>query len=485
MSINMNEFDNDEREIRAAFSLIRVNPNKLAVQVKSQMRTEAATRTPRMKRSITLVAAIIAAVALSTTAFAFAFGGFDWFLDRVDPAFGDIVEPMMVYSEDQGIQMTVLGAQKFDTMAIFYISLQDVTGENRLTDSAGLMHGFQVIADEDESDIGAGLITRGMSSSSGLLYFDEATNTAFFEIQVTMDTAMPDALTLSTGMITFEVDRFEDVVIPLSLANIGEVPTITGLSLEYVSANRREVEETVSSHELLTPGRLAALPDYTDDNWISNIGVVDGQLRVQTLQEITGEMGFGGGGVNIALMRPDGEVFHADSILWSQVDSTFTPVNFMTYWETHDRTPPYHLSEFIFDVDLDNLAEYTVVFTGLIIHGAIGDWQIELDMADTINQIVTISEEIQIDYDLHVEFITLTPLGLQMMGSFTSDDDESFVHTVGIAHIEIDGELVLIEGSSGWFDGSGRFSMTWRTGSPIDVAAVTAIIIDGVRIETP
>ncbi|MCL2437240.1 MAG: hypothetical protein FWD00_04290, partial [Clostridiales bacterium] len=143
MNINLDKFDHEEREIYNGFSNIKVDTERLMMRIKEQMPTEDQSSKRRLekkmhiKKMIPLVAAMVTILTLSTTAFA-ALVGFDWFVERIDPPFAEVVEPVMMYSEDQGIRMTVLGAQTFDNMAIVYLSLQDVSGEDRLTESVNV-----------------------------------------------------------------------------------------------------------------------------------------------------------------------------------------------------------------------------------------------------------------------------------------------------------------------------------------------------------
>jgi len=129
----------------------------------------------RLKQLVTVV--VVAVLLLvSTTAMA-AIGGFEWFTQRVNPRFGEVAEPIMLYAEDEGIRITLLGAQKFDYKAVFYLSISDVTGENRLTD----MH-FVVL---DIDDIDASI----RMHRSNNLYFDEYSNTVYQEIIITVGRA--------------------------------------------------------------------------------------------------------------------------------------------------------------------------------------------------------------------------------------------------------------------------------------------------------
>jgi hypothetical protein len=108
------------------------------------MRKFPALRQRRVRWSMSAVAAIALSVMLVVTAAAATLGGFDWFIKKFNPSFGEIVEPVEAYCEDQGIRMEVIGAQKYDNMAVVYLSLQDVSGQNRLTEQTDFQDGFTV-----------------------------------------------------------------------------------------------------------------------------------------------------------------------------------------------------------------------------------------------------------------------------------------------------------------------------------------------------
>jgi len=444
---------------------------KVRVNCHRQAATLSARRAVRAKRLIPVALSIFILFAVSTTVFA-ALGGFDWFMQRFNPTFAEVVEPVMAYSEEQGIRMTVIGVAQFENMAVVYLSLQDITGANRLTASLDFRDGFGINMEESDADV------RGFSTRRNLLYFDEATNTAYLEIQISADTAISDPLSLGTSLIAFEVVDFEYIPINISLAELGVVETMPIIPREHIAgiSSAWGLDGIVEPNEVLLPGRFADMPTNAETHWISNIGVIDGQLRVQLMRTMEE---FGAGGGFLGLISPTGEPIYATFATHLWADQSFAPVNLSQYVETHGWRTPYHIDEFVFDVDIDSLANYNLVFTGSVTRGVEGNWRVVAYTADTANQVIAITNDVWTQGNLY-EFITLTPIGLQAMGSFTAYREP----TPDVIYIETAGGLVELRGAGGSF-GSGRFNVSWQADSPLDTSAVTAIIINELRIEIP
>jgi hypothetical protein len=142
----MEKFNRDEKHIHELFSQITVDSSKLADQVKSRLHEGSVDMPARRRKRWTrsAIAAIVMSFVLVASATAASLGNFDWFIERFNPDFGNIVEPVEIYSEDEGIRMEVIGAQKYDNRAIIYLSLQDRTGQNRLTEQTDFRDGFNV-----------------------------------------------------------------------------------------------------------------------------------------------------------------------------------------------------------------------------------------------------------------------------------------------------------------------------------------------------
>ena len=131
-------------------------------------------KTMKKKRSRVYAASIVAMLffaALSFTVYA-ATGGLEIFLTRFNPNFGEFaiapLEP--AYAIDQDIRIEVVGAQQIGSAVLMYITMQDISGENRLS-----RYNFPDIEFYIDGHVMSG------SSRTQMLNFDESTNTAYFE----------------------------------------------------------------------------------------------------------------------------------------------------------------------------------------------------------------------------------------------------------------------------------------------------------------
>ena len=496
MNTDLNTFDSQERLIKSSLSRIAVDTSNITANVLEAVSEQKQRSTRRVRRGLTLVAAIVAVMAITTTALA-ATGGFDWIMQRINPTFSEVIEPVMIYTEDQGIRMTVIGAQTFDNRAVVYISLQDVSGENRIARHGGIGMGlfFHDAIDEvypsdifyEDSAIMAPLFVGG--TSVRMIYFDEAANTAYFELAMTVtDGSISNSLIINNTCVEFDRVFIDAEPAGISLANL-EAPNILDATLGYyVNSSRGWDEHSLfgSTIEMLEPGRFAELPNYTDNHWVSNIGVIDGNLHVQTIGHSDGSR-FGGSGVSFELLRADGEVIHFSDMIFATADENFNLTSTSGIFDGNGKM--LHVTEFIFDVDVENLSDYTLVFYGSISSGIEGDWTIQVDTSDTSTQIITIIEEHYVTGHT-VEFITVNPIGIQVRGSFpaywTMD-----AHELLTAYIETTDGIVELRQSGGFYSEAreapeatgGVFTINFDAESLIYVESVTAVVINGVRIE--
>ena len=103
-------------------------------------------------------------------------------------------------------------------MAVVYLSLQDVSGQNRLTEQTDFQDGFSVKMStqaQEEAKRQKGKIDSEIVSSFScgqkMLYFDEETNTIYYEFNITADADSPlsDPLELGSFRIYFDKREYE------------------------------------------------------------------------------------------------------------------------------------------------------------------------------------------------------------------------------------------------------------------------------------
>lgn len=129
----MSKLNKDEQTIHDALSQINVDSTGIAEGVKSRLKEKHRSSKGHPTRRTMILAVAISAMLIVTVSAA-TLGKFDWFMEKFNPNFSEIVTPIEVVSEDKGIRMEVIGAQKYENKAVVYLSLQDVSGQNRLTE---------------------------------------------------------------------------------------------------------------------------------------------------------------------------------------------------------------------------------------------------------------------------------------------------------------------------------------------------------------
>ncbi len=117
-----------------------------------------------------------------------------------------------------------------------------------------------------------------------MLYFDEATNTAYYEFNITtdIDTSLADPLELGSSRIYFDIIKCEEEPINIPLISIKDIDTVL-INDSQIWGGGGEPDNIWSGRDtkVLSPGNYASMPHGNKDQWISNIGIIDGKLHVQ------------------------------------------------------------------------------------------------------------------------------------------------------------------------------------------------------------
>lgn len=474
----MSKFDNDEKRIYEMLSKITVDSSKLTEQVKSRLHEESANRPVKRHRRWTrsVVAAVSMSILLVAGTAAAALGSFDWFIEKFNPSFGEIVEPIEAHSEDQGIRMEVIGAQKYDNKAIVYLSLQDITGQNRLTEKTDFRDGFSVKGSPQKKEAIAGgdeILSSSLAWTPKVISFNEETNTIYYEFNITSDTPLQDPLELGSFLIYFDGKTYTDEPISIDLTGIEDGETIP-IEEAQIWGGSNVPDDLSSFTKALTPGDYAAMPHDEKDQWVSNIGMIDGKLHVQIGNIFNQE--FGSSDAMLSLKDPDGHVISHDYSLVFLSDKE----NHLLDLENNDYADAiYKYQEFVFPLKLEDLSRYTVQFTGSVSSGVEGSWKVATNVSDTNSDLRTFKNDISVEGHLF-EYITLSPLGLQVIGTYEGED---FMASDMLLEVETVDGLVALEGGDGsQSPDKHTFNANWNTKEPLDVTKVKAIVINGTRI---
>ena len=472
----MSKFDIDEQKIYDMFSLISVDSSKIADRVKTRLHKENTKIPMKNHRHWTksAVAAIVMSVVLVAAATATALGGFNWFIERFNPDFSEIVEPVENYSENQGIRMEVIGAQKYDNRAIVYLSLQDTTGQNRLTEQTDFRDGFSVKMNPREIGDGEEVLS-SMSWQQKIIYFDEDTNTIYYEFNITADADSPlsDPLELGSFLIYLGKRAYEEPI-DISLAEIDESATTTIIDQEQIWGGSNLPDDLSFIKSVLTPGYYTDMPHGEKEQWVSNVGIIDGKFHVQIGRSSGGE--FGPNDANISLVDSEGNIISPDYelMLYGNKDNRL-----LSHEEDDAHDMAYKYNEFVFTVSAEDLNKYTLYYAGTVYSGVEGSWKVAANLSDSNKNIRTWANDISVEGHLF-ENITLSPLGLQVRGIYEGEDCMASDMKL---EVETEDGIIPLDGGGGSEDPEKHtFNSSWDANTPLDVTKVTAIIINGTRI---
>lgn len=478
--LNMSKLDNEEKRIYNMFSQINVDSSNISKQVKNELHKRQTIISARNHKPWvrSTVVAIVLSIFLVGSATAAVLGNFEWFMKRFNPNFGSIVEPIEVYSEDQGIRMEIIGAQKYDNRAIIYLSLKDITGQNRLTERTDFRDGFNVkMSDQNKNKI-IGMkdsTLSGFSWRQKVIYFDEVTNTAYYEFNITtdLDTPLADPLELGSSLIYFDKRTYEKEPINTPLIKIKDADTVS-INESQIWGGRNMSDNKGLYTMALAPGNYASMPHGEKDQWMSNIGIIGGKLHIQIGKIFNKE--FGSNDATIELKNQDGNLISSDYRLVLLADEGN---NFLNLKKNDYGDAAYKYEEYIFPIGVKDLDKHTLSYTGAVSSGVEGNWKIAAGLGDSTRNILAITDDILIDGHI-LEYITLSPLGLQGMGTY--EGEKCHIHDMIVKIETVDSIIQLEDGGGSQNSEKHRFNASWDIGEPIEVSKVKAIIINDIRI---
>lgn len=358
------------------FSAVTADSDQLKRDIMEKYRLSAGkNRKSRRLLPLKIVLASILVLALSVTTYAAAIGGFEALMERISLPFEQVVEPVSIVKEDQGIRLEVLAAQCYNDEAVLYVTLQDMTDQGRIDETTDL-----------SGDIINGQYTS--YSSTGLDY-DEETGIAAFEIRIHSDN-FEESLSVDFNKIYTIIHTVEPE------------PIVIDVEAHLQETGNPALRETRGhAADFLESVQLAKIPG-TQDAYLSAVGISDGWFCVQAT-------------------APKNSGYH----LWphlKEADGTIVePYSSVSSIDADG------ISEYYFDVDVTRLSDYDILFEGTQAGIMKGDWSVSVDISnpdqtvsgtgwyenkkffneDVENKNGTVSGEIT---------VTLNPLGLTVTG---------------------------------------------------------------------
>ena len=443
------DFDRDELLIAESYSAFEQNTDVPDLMAGVRKKLDVMPRTRRPVRLAVIMAAVIALLAITAAA---ATGSFDWLLNTVDPAFGETVEAVELSDEDEGIAMTVIAARRFGGSALFYVAIEDTTGQGRITDDM-----------EPAIRAGSGSLR---TAEASLIYFDGDNDRAVFEVTLELSGAdsEPGVVTLDMNYYTYNHERLDVELTDFDLASAVQNGETVGEPVAAVS--------DIEIGTYLPTGYLTGVPGT--DIWISAAGVNSGFTTVQLCWPGTGDTALYSS-PSVTIMR-DGQPVSNFQGRGSALTGELEPASDMR--EIEYRT----LEAYFENVRPDQLEGCTLVVRTRKQDAVQGNWSVDVDFDHAVEPL-TVTADITVEgRTVSGVTLALSPISLRISGTDPENILEGPHATDAVIETE-EGTIHFIRGQSDRIIDTGEFSAIAFSALPIDPDSVTAIIIGDTRIE--
>ena len=412
-----------------------VDITRLRARVEAKLKAEQAKPDGRPKRrrlARTAVIAAACAAALGVTAIASALGGFGWLRETVDPEYIGLVEPVERSAACNGIKMTVIAAQEYGDMGVYYVSLQDTEGLGRVNENA-VPFWFDKSGPRSEE----------------LVYYDAETQTAVYERRIDIQRGgFEQADYLALEALCYSTVELGDMRVGADLASA----FVNGESVgePYADTGGRVPEPG------LTRGRAADIPG-SGGAYVSAFGSNCGFFAVQ-------------------VCWPDSERYYSILPYLLTEDGERIDMRFQLY-TVEPQGDGYSLSEFMFDADAETLSRCELHFEGYYSELVKGGWRVDLELGDA-PELKRLTAELGGAGEVE---IIVSPLGVSMRGRYgalrDALEDEELSLEAG------EGRIELGAAATGISDGVSADQLFWHAPETIDPNAVSALTVAGERIE--
>lgn len=311
----------------------------------------------------------------------------------IDPALAQFLQPIELVSEDKGIQMEVVAAMSDDETAIVYLTLQDLTSDR--VDRTVDLYNYSI----DGANI----------FSHELVDYNEKTKKATIRMIANGGHQLNGKkVTIRVSSFLSGKDYYGQIATDINLADVvHETPKTMKLDMSNIPGGGGELYsefEKMGTVDILKVDEKNIIFPQINFAQISNIGVVNGRLHVQTKwKESIDDHG------SLYLLDADGE----------RID----PSGSMNFGVDEQGNTGYgrQYIEFIFDVKPSEISNYSL--HGFFIKNkkyTEGKWAttFRIEAADP-------SEKMACNIDLgHIKLdeITIQTMGIRVTGNITNPD---------------------------------------------------------------
>jgi hypothetical protein len=405
------------------------------------------------KRSFIITAAAVLFVMLSVPVMGATFTSFNQLLYIVSPQVAQFLQPIELTSENNGVKMEVVAAMSDDDTAIAYISMQDL------------------VADRVDKNIGLyNYSITGMSTfTSEVISYDKASKTAIIRLLAN------GGKKLNGKKATIHVDSFLsgkqsngsfDTGIDLAnTINASTAKTIP-LNMNIVLGGGHDLfdqfKEKGTINILKTDEMNIPLPKINYAH-ISNIGIIDGRLHVQT--KWTG----------------DGIDDHGTFNLIDSSGKKVYPSNIYFGVDKNGKTERgREYVEYIFEIKQTELGKYKLIGDYFTTHGNYteGKWQ-----ATFVFEAVERSTEVDCDINLDgikINKASVSPLGVSLIGT---ENKRTNTEDINVSVKMTNGTVLTLKSAISQNEGDGKFICKYMPLEPIKIENVKEININGNFVE--
>ena len=244
-------------------------------KIKSAKMVSVKTKKKSIKHFIIIAAAILLCITITVPTLAATVNPVYDLVYRISPSLAQMMKPVQMSCEDNGIRMEVESASVYENEAAVYISLEDLTDQNRIDETTDLFDSYS--------------INQGFTSFSTCSYvsFDKETGKAKFLINITR----ADGNKIEGNKITFDFTTFiskkshyDGRLWELDLSKAVEAKDTFTPEWFRGSSGIEGGLDKVSNTKCLIPVN-GGLYSPVDGVTITNMGFIDNKLHIQVYYE--------------------------------------------------------------------------------------------------------------------------------------------------------------------------------------------------------
>ncbi len=235
------------------------------------------TKKKSIKKSIVIAVAVILCITITVPVLAITVNPIYELVYQISPGLAQMLKPIQMSCEDNGIKMEVVSAAVYENEVAIYISLQDLTDQNRIDETTDLFDSYY--------------INRGFDSfaSCQIVSFDKETNTATFLINITQANDREiggNKITFGFSEFISKKSKFEGELSELDLSKAVEAKdTFTPEWFRGASGTDLDLD-ALAGTKCLAPV-AGGIISPVDGVSITNMGFIDNKLHIQVYYEDT------------------------------------------------------------------------------------------------------------------------------------------------------------------------------------------------------